>query len=128
MSLHICDPPVPILKGLLNNLEGGHLSPRRSLSGLHVNHPSETGISLSPGTKLNCEPKLRGVRDRKRTRSPRPASQELSLILSKQIILGANTVREKGLPVLLACVCVWGRWLGGRQQKEEEGRLVPDGL
>lgn len=45
-----------------------------------------------------------------------------SLVLSKQIILVANTVREKGLPILLARVRIWGRQLGGRENAEE-GRL-----
>lgn len=52
------------------------------------------------------------------SRPPRAPSLELS----KQIILVANTGREEGLPILLACVHVWGRWLGGRENAEE-GRL-----
>lgn len=45
-----------------------------------------------------------------------------SLVLSKQIILVANTVWGKGLSILLACVRTWGRQLGGRENAEE-GRL-----
>ena len=63
------------------------------------------------------------MRDRKRKRPPRPAPQELSLVLSKQIILVANTEREKGLPVLLACMCVLGGggWEEGSGRKRREG-------
>lgn len=57
------------------------------------------------------------------SRPPRAPSLELC----KQIILVANTGREEGLPILLACVHVWGRWLEeGRMQKKEG--CVPNGF